>query len=66
MKFWIGLIIFFLGLGCILCGAIWQQVLCYQKFGVIFKEIFIPHWSAFFYLGVIPMIAGWIIVNENT
>lgn len=65
MKFWIGLIIFFLGICCIICGAVWQQVLCYQTFGVIFEKVFTPHWSALFYLGVIPMIIGWIMVNYN-
>ena len=65
MKFWIGLIIFFLVLGCIICGAVWQQVLCYQMFGVVFQKVFIPHWSAWLYLGIIPFCSGWVMANMD-
>ena len=58
MKFWIGIILCLLGLGCVGCAVVWQQVLCYQMFGAIFEKVFIPHWSALLYLGVIPMIVG--------
>lgn len=63
MKFWIGIILCLLGLGFIICAVIWQQVLCYQMFGVVFKQVFIPHWSAWLYLGVIPSCIGWVIAN---
>lgn len=58
MRFVIGVILLLIGLGCIVAGAIWQQVLCYQMFGAIFEKVFIPHWSALLYLGAIPMIVG--------
>ena len=59
MRFWIAVVLGVVGIGCILTAAIWQQVLCYQTFGVIFDKVFIPHWSALFYLGVIPLLAAW-------
>lgn len=59
MRFVIGVILFLIGFGCIIAGAIWQQVLCYEMFGVIFKQVFIPHYSAWLYLlGAIPMFVG--------
>lgn len=58
MRFVIGVILFLIGMGCVVAGAIWQQVLCYQMFGAIFEQVFIPHWSALLYLGAIPMIVG--------
>ena len=58
MRFVIGVILLLIGLGCVVAGVIWQQVLCYQMFGVVFQEVFIPHYSAWLYLGVIPMIVG--------
>ena len=65
MKFWIGIILALLGLGCIITACIWQQVLCYQMFGVVFEKVFIPHWSAFFYFGAVPLIVGWCMANFN-
>lgn len=59
MRFWLAVILGVIGIGCILTAVIWQQVLCYQTFGVIFDEVFIPHWSALFYLGVIPLFVAW-------
>lgn len=64
MKFWLGCALVIFGLICIVIAIVWQQVLCFQKFGVIFDEIFIPHWSAFFYLGVIPGAIGYFIAKE--
>lgn len=58
MRFVIGVILLLIGLGCVVAGAIWQQILCYEMFGVIFEEVFIPHRSALLYLGAIPMIVG--------
>ena len=58
MRFVIGVILLLIGLGCVVAGAIWQQVLCYQMFGAIFEKVFIPHYSAWLYLGAIPMIVG--------
>lgn len=67
MKFWIGTALVLLGFGCILTAVIWQQVLCYQMFGIVFNtdKFFIPHWSALLYLGAIPMIAGQCMINFN-
>ena len=58
MRFVIGVVLLLIGLGCVVAGAIWQQVLCYQMFGAIFEKVFIPHYSAWLYLGAIPMIVG--------
>ena len=63
MKFWTGIILCFLGLGCVCCAVVWQLVLCYQMFGAVFQKVFIPHWSAFFYLGIIPLCIGWTMAN---
>ena len=65
MRFVIGVILLLIGLGCVVAGAIWQQVLCYQMFGVIFQKVFIPHWSAWFYLGIIPLCIGWAMANMD-
>ena len=46
MKFWFGIILCILGLACIICAIVWQQILCYQMFGCVFEKVFIPHWSA--------------------
>ena len=65
MKFWIGIILCFIGLGCVGCAVVLQQVLCYQMFGVVFQKVFIPHWSAWLYLGIIPFCAGWVMANMD-
>lgn len=58
MRFVVGVILLLIGICCVVAGAIWQQILCYQMFGAMFENVFIPHWSALLYLGVIPMIVG--------
>lgn len=65
MKFWVGFALVVLGVISIIIAVIWQQVLCFQQFGVIFDEVFIPHWSALFYLGVIPIGIGYFIAKEK-
>ena len=65
MKFWFGFALAMLGVVSIIIAVIWQQVLCFQQFGVIFDEVFILHWSALFYLGVIPIRIGYFIAKEN-
>ena len=62
-KFWIGIILFLVGIGCIIAALIWQQVLCYQMFGAIFDHIFIPHWSAWLYCGGVPAIVGLFLIG---
>lgn len=62
LTFVIGLIVCVSGFCSILAAAIWQQVLCYQMFGAIFDSVFIPHYSAFLYLGIIPATVGWIMM----
>lgn len=64
MKIWIGIVLELLGIACIIYAVVWQQVLCFQMFGVIFEKVFIPHWSALFYLGVIPLGAGFAMTNS--
>ena len=41
--------------GCVLYASIMQCIVCYQTYGVIFASdtIFIPHKSAWFFLGVL-------------
>lgn len=58
MRFVVGVILLLIGTCCVVAGGIWQQILCYQMFGAIFEKVFIPHWSALLYLGVIPMMVG--------
>lgn len=58
MRFVVGVILLLIGICCMVAGGIWQQILCYQMFGAIFEKVFIPHWSALLYLGVIPTIVG--------
>lgn len=58
MRFVIGVILLLIGIVCIVAGAIWQQILCYEMFGAIFEKVFIPHWSALLFLGAIPMVVG--------
>jgi hypothetical protein len=63
MKCIIGIILCLIGLGSIICAGVFQQVLCYQMFGVVFEKMFIPHWSALFYLGIVPLCVGWAMVQ---
>lgn len=58
MKFWIGIVLCVLGTGCIVFAIVWQQILCSQMFGVVLAKVLIPHWSAWFYLGAIPLCIG--------
>ena len=41
--------------GCVLYASVMQWILCYQMYGVIITSdsIFIPHESAWFFLGVL-------------
>ena len=66
-----GLIIFsifltLIGIVCVIIAIVWQQILIYQKYGFLFGSdgfsIFIPHWSAWFYLGIIPFLIGWSMI----
>ena len=63
MKCIIGIILCLIGLSSIICAVVWQQTLCYQMFGVVFEKVFIPHWSALFYLGIVPLCVGWAMVQ---
>ena len=65
MKYWLGLILYLIGLGCIITAGIWQVVLCYQRFGVIFNGVSILHWSNWLYLGVIPMVTGTFMMKSD-
>jgi len=60
-----GVLLLLIGIGCILYAGIMQMVLCYQKFGVIIssEHFFIPHWSAWFYFGIIPFATGNVILG---
>lgn len=51
----IAIILAIIGTGCILTAIIMQAILFYEMFGVfVIRLYFIPHWSAWFYLGAIP------------
>lgn len=63
MKINIAYILILIGLFCILFAEIMQCVVCVQMYGVIFKQVFIPHWSAWFFLGFIPIITGYTIIK---
>lgn len=65
VKYWFGIALIMLGLASFIIAIVWQQVLCFQRFGAIFDEVFIPHWSAFFYLGFIPMGIGYVLANDE-
>lgn len=62
----IGATLIFVGLASIITAVIWQQILIYQKYGVLFDgdgfNIFIPHWSTCYYLGIIPLLVGYLII----
>lgn len=63
LKFWIGIVLILIGSACVIAALIWQQVLCYQMFGAIFDQVFIPHYSAWLYCGGVPVIAGLFLVG---
>lgn len=56
---WILMVALFLfSLGCVIYASVMQCVLSYEKYGVIFSEgnVFIPHESAWWYLGGLGII----------
>lgn len=63
IKFIISLILFIIGILSIIFALIMQAVLCYQKFGAVFENSFIPHWSAYFFFGVIPLFLSFLIIE---
>lgn len=63
LRIVLGVSLLLIGISCILYAEIMQMVLCYQKFGAIITEnLFIPHWSAWFYFGAVPMITGYVML----
>lgn len=53
-----------IGTASVLFATIYQSILCYQRFGIIISEnLFMPHWSAWFYLGGIPLVIGGTMVK---
>ena len=64
MRLVSGLILCILSILLILFAFIGQQIVIYQQLGIIlFGEMLIPHWTAWFYLGVIPGIIGYFILR---
>lgn len=47
-----------LGLISMLVGMVIQQIEAYKITGVFIAEVFVIHWSLWFYLGIIPVIIG--------
>lgn len=58
MKIIIAVILFVLGFLSLVFACIMQCVVSVQMFGVVLKQVFIPHWSAWFFFGAIPMLIG--------
>ena len=62
----LGAILILIGLASVITAIVWQQILIFQKYGVLFGgdgfSIFIPHWSALLYLGIIPLFIGYLII----
>lgn len=60
---WVVAALITIGIASITTAIILQSVLSYEKFGVIItNNILIPHWSAWFYLGGLPLVVGmWMI-----
>ena len=61
------IILLAVSVGCVLYASIMQRILCYQKFGVIFTsdDIFIPHESAWFFLGLLGIFPASKLWEEN-
>ena len=63
----LGFILLIVGIACVLFASIYQMVLVYRMFGFIVGgdvTFFIPHWSALFYLGIVPFIWGYLLIQE--
>lgn len=58
ILFWLGIAMFIIGFAFVLTGAILQQIFIAKEYGFIFADILLIHWSAWFYLGWIPLIFG--------
>lgn len=59
---WIGIMLICLGIICVLFALIYQMILSGAVYGIIFTgRIIIAHWSAWFFLGLIPMGIGYFI-----
>lgn len=63
LRIIIGIILTLIGIAMLFTAIIWQQILIYHKFGMIFEGIFIPHYSAWLYTGVIPLAIGAPMLN---
>lgn len=51
-------------IGCVGYASVMQMVLSYERFGVVFNEsIFIPHESAWWYLGGLAYIPAQILIE---
>lgn len=62
----LGWIITIISACCVIFAFIYQMVLIVEKFGFIIGgdiNIFIPHWSALFYLGAITIFLGLFIID---
>lgn len=58
----IAVVLEIVGLISCIFAIVYQQVLCYQKFGVILEQVIIPHWSLILIpVGFILAFVGWII-----
>lgn len=64
MRLKIVIILFILGTTSVGFAWIMQCFICVQMYGVVFKQVFIPHWSSWFYLGIIPTFIGCFLVKE--
>lgn len=61
--FWLGIALVIIGVACVTFALIMQTVVSVEKFGFAIDSIFVPHWSAWFFMGVFPLFAGWILAG---
>lgn len=56
-----------LGIASIVFASVYQCTLAYDKFGaIIMKNLFIPHWSAWFFLvGIVLTSIGWLFIQTE-
>lgn len=58
ILYWFGISMFIIGITLVLTGAILQQIFIAKEYGFLFADLLLIHWSAWFYLGWIPVIFG--------
>jgi len=67
IKWLLFIVLVVVSTGCILYASIMQCIVCYQMYGVIFtsETVFIPHESAWFFLGILGYYPAMKLWEEN-